>query len=96
MTASYVRLAHSREVLNSVQALRGRLGRPAGAGDGGSSSRNQGGNAFPLLQVHSGLVEVLLEADEHIPNLGWRTQFEYRVGDGVVAKDQERRELVLV
>ncbi len=72
------------------RGVAGRLGRPAGVGDGGSSSRNQGGNALPLLQVHSGLVEVLLEADEHIPNLGWRTQFEYRVGNGVVAKDQER------
>ena len=37
-----------------------------------------------------GLVEVLLEANEHIPNLGRRTQFKDRVGDGVVAKDQER------
>lgn len=37
------------------------------------------------------LVEVLLEANKHIPNLGRRTQFKDRVGDGVVAKDQERR-----
>jgi hypothetical protein len=37
------------------------------------------GMPFLYFKCILGLVEVLLEANEHIPNLGRRTQFQYRV-----------------
>ena len=39
----------------------GEAGRPAGVGDGGSSSRNQGGDALPLARVIVGVVAVVKE-----------------------------------